>query len=77
MSEKLLSDISRKMNVLIALLIRNLTGDTQLGAKGKRKGIGEHARLLADMGLDARDIAEILGSPVSSIRTLLTPTRRG
>jgi DNA-directed RNA polymerase specialized sigma24 family protein len=33
-------------------------------------------RYLADMGLDSKDIAEILGTPLQSVRTLLTPTRR-
>jgi len=40
--------------------------------KGKRKArTGEAARFLADMGLDTKDIATILHSPVTSIRTLL------
>jgi hypothetical protein len=33
-------------------------------------------RDLADMGLDAKDIAEIRGWPLKSVRTLLMPTRR-
>ena len=50
--------------------------DQKLGGKGKRKqGVGEQARYLAAMGLNAKDIADITGAPVSSIRTLLTPSR--
>jgi len=75
MSEKDLSDISKKLNVLISLSIRNLTGDKELGTKSKR--VGDLARYLADMQLDPKDIAEILGAPLSSVRTLLTPRRRG
>jgi hypothetical protein len=71
------ADMSRKLNVLIALSLRQLLGDRDFSAKGKRKhGTGDVVRYLADMGLDAKDIAEIVGSPVTSVRTLLTPTRR-
>jgi hypothetical protein len=73
--EQTFLDISRKLNVLIALSLRQLLEDRDLGSKRKR-GTGEIARYLADMGLDAKDIAEIVGAPVQSIRTLLTPTRR-
>jgi hypothetical protein len=70
-------DISKKLNVLISLSLRQLTGDREFGRKERaKKGLGDLARYLDDMGLDAKDIAEILGSPLSSIRTLLTPTRR-
>jgi len=75
MSDGTSADISKKLNVLIALSLRKLTGDTEF-SKGKRKGVGDIAQYLAGMGLDAKDIAQILGSPVTSIRTLLTPTRR-
>lgn len=68
--------VSRKLNVLIALSLRQLLGDKDF-TKGKRKqGVGEIVHFLADMGLDANDIASIVGSPVTSVRTLLTPTRR-
>jgi hypothetical protein len=75
MADQTAPDISRKLNVLIALSLRQLTGDKDF-SKGRRKGTGEIARYLAGMGLDAKDIAQILASPVTSIRTLLTPTRR-
>jgi hypothetical protein len=68
--------ISKKLNVLIALSLRQLTGDKDFSMKGNRKGAGDLVRYLASMGLDAKDIAEIVGSPLTSVRTLLTPTRR-
>jgi hypothetical protein len=76
-SPKVAIDISKKLNVLIALSLRQLLGEKDFSAKGKRKsGTGDLVRFLADMGLDAKDIAEISGSPLGSVRTLLTPTRR-
>jgi hypothetical protein len=67
--------ISKKLNVLISLAIRQLVGDSDFESKGRR-GVGAQARYLSDMGLDAKDIAEILGAPLPSVRTLLTPNRR-
>jgi hypothetical protein len=77
MTEKENLEISKKLNVLIALSIRHLLGDKEFGKTGKRKqGAGALTHFLADMGLEAKDIAEILGTPLQSVRTLLTPTRR-
>ena len=77
MTEKEKSDISKKLNVLIAISLRQLLGDKEFGGKKKRKqGVGELTYYLADMGLEAKDISEILGAPLQSVRTLLTPTRR-
>jgi hypothetical protein len=77
MNDKTLSEISKKLNVLISLSLRKLLDDKEFVGTGKRKqGVGDLTRYLADMGLEAKDIAEILGSPVQSIRTLLTPKRR-
>ncbi|HVS27897.1 MAG TPA: hypothetical protein VHE58_11500 [Burkholderiales bacterium] len=79
MSEKSLSEISKKLNVLISLSLRQLLSDKEFigtGTGKRKRGVGELARYLADMGLDAKDIAEILGAPVQSVRTLLTPKRR-
>jgi hypothetical protein len=74
---KVALDISKKLNVPIALSLRQLLGEDDLAAKGKRKsGAGDLVRDLADMGLDAKDIAEIRGWPLKSVRTLLMPTRR-
>lgn len=77
MSQENLAGISKKLNVLISLSIRNLTGDKEFLKKGKRNlGTGYLARYLSDMGIDSKDIAEILGASLQSIRTLLTPKRR-
>ncbi len=77
MTEKTLSEVSKKLNVLIALSLRQLLGDKEFSGDKKRKqGVGELARYLNSMGLDAKDIAEIIGAPLQSIRTLLTPKRR-
>jgi hypothetical protein len=77
MTEETLLDISKKMNVLIALSFRQLLGDKEFISKEKRKqGVGELTRYLAGMGLNSKDIAEILGAPLQSVRTLLTPKRR-
>lgn len=69
-------EISLKLNVLIALSLRQLLGDKEFGKGKRRQGIGELVHFLADMGLGASDIAHIVGSPLTSVRTLLTPTRR-
>jgi len=77
MSEKILLDISKKLNALIAISLKQLVGDREFGTKGRKKsGTGEMVRYLAGMGLDAKDIAGILGAPIQSVRTLLTPARR-
>jgi hypothetical protein len=77
MSDEQSDDLSKKMNVLIALSLRQLLGDNDFSSSGKRKsGVGDLVRYLNRMGLNAKDIADILGSPVTSVRTLLTPTRR-
>jgi hypothetical protein len=77
MTDKQHIEISKKLNVLIAISLRQLLDDKEFGATRKRKrGIGDLVRCLGDLGLDSKDIAEILGSPVQSVRTLLTPTRR-
>jgi SOS response regulatory protein OraA/RecX len=77
MNDETLSEISKKLNVLISLSLRKLLDDKEFVETGKRKqGVGDLTHYLADMGLDAKDIAEILGSPLQSVRTLLTPKRR-
>lgn len=76
MSDKQSDELSKKMNVLIALSLRQLLGDADFSSRKRKKGVGELVQYLDGMGLDAKDIAEILGSPVTSVRTLLTPTRR-
>ncbi len=77
MTEKILSEVSKKLNVLIALSLRQLLGEKEFSGNERRKqGVGELARYLNNMGLEAKDIAEITGAPLQSIRTLLTPKRR-
>jgi hypothetical protein len=77
MSDKQSEDISKKLNVLIALSLRQLLDDEDFTSSGKRKkGAGALVQYLNGMGLDAKDIADIVGSPITSVRTLLTPTRR-
>lgn len=75
-SEALPDDISRKLNVLIALSVRQLLGDKDFTKRKRKQGVSEIVHFLADMGLGVNDIAAIVGSPVTSVRTLLTPKRR-
>jgi len=77
MTEKILAEVSKKLNILIALSLRQLLGEKEFSGNEKRKqGVGELARYFNNMGLEAKDIAEITGAPLQSIRTLLTPKRR-
>lgn len=77
MTEKILAEVSKKLNVLIALSLRQLLGEKEFSGNEKRKqGVGELARYLNNMGIETKDIAEITGAPLQSIRTLLTPKRR-
>lgn len=77
MTEKILAEVSKKLNVLIALSLRQLAGEKEFSGGEKRKqGVGEIARYLNNMGIEAKDIAEITGAPLQSVRTLLTPKRR-
>ena len=58
-------EIGSKLNVLIALAIKQLTDDGSFASDGKRKqGAGDLVRYLSDLGLDAKDIAQIIGSPI-------------
>jgi len=77
MNDDLATEISKKLNVLIAISIKQLLADNSFDRSGKRRsGVSDVVHYLADMGLEAKDIAQIVGSPVTSVRTLLTPTRR-
>jgi hypothetical protein len=77
MSEEREDELSKKINVLIALSLRQLSGDKDFSNGGKRKkGVGDLVQYLHGMGLEPKDIAQILGSPITSVRTLLTPKRR-
>jgi hypothetical protein len=76
MEDKHLADISKKLNVLIALSIRALKGHQDLVSQGRKLGAGEIIHFLGSMGIEATDIAKIIGSPLPSVRTLLTPKMR-
>ena len=71
----ILEEQSRKLNVVIALLLRQLLRDSEFGAK-KRKGTGELATYLDRQGLSYADIAVILDSPIASVRELVTRSKR-
>lgn len=62
---------SRKLNVIIALLLRILMKDADFTQK-KRKGTGDLAVYLKRHGLEYQDIAAILDSPVASVRELIS-----
>lgn len=68
---KLLENISKKLNVLISLSIRNLLNDSDFSKKRKRGFIGDVANYLRDAGIDYGDIADILGAPSKSVRELI------
>lgn len=70
------NDLSNKMNVLIALLLKLNSDETTVAIKKRKANVGNQARYLAEMGLNPKDIALILGAPITSIRTLLTPSRK-
>lgn len=72
---ELLEEISAKLNVLISLGMELVDHESLGSAKKRKQGVGPKARLLAGFGLDPRDIASIIGAPLSSVRTLLTPGR--
>jgi hypothetical protein len=77
MDNDAIAELSKKLNVLIALAIKQLLAEKSFvrGARS-RAGVSEIVHYLADMGLEAKDISEIVGSPITSVRTLLTPGRR-
>ena len=70
-----LAEISAKLNVLIALLLREAAAKGAV-LDGEKKQVGQQARYLSERGLSSKDISVILGAPLTSIRTLLTPSRR-
>lgn len=77
MDNKILAEISKKLNVLISISLGRIN-DTRLFDKNGEKiqGVGAMTRYLSDMGLSSEDISEIIGASLQSIRTLLTPKRR-
>ena len=76
-AEKLIGDISKKLNALLSLNLRILVKNQNFESEGKKKkGVINLVNYFADFNLDAKEIATILGMPVQSVRTLLTPKRR-
>ncbi|MBI5306098.1 hypothetical protein HZB04_00680 [Candidatus Wolfebacteria bacterium] len=76
-TEKLLEDISKKLNALLSLNLRILVKDQNFDVKNKRRrGAGGLVNYFADFNLNPKDIAAILDMPTQSVRTLLTPKRR-
>ena len=73
--ENILQEQSRKLNVIIALLLRQLLRDTNFGVR-KKKGTGELAVYLDRQGLGYQDIADILDLPVASIGELVSRSER-
>lgn len=74
-TQNTLRDISKKLNILISLNLRQLLEERSFDKKGTWS-VGNLVNYLANFELDPDDIAEITGSPVQSVRTLLTPKRR-
>jgi hypothetical protein len=77
MTDEVYREISNKLSVLIALSLRSVLSSKDTGSKGTDlKKVGEQVRFLASFGLDAKDIAAIVGSSVPSVRTMLTPSQK-
>lgn len=74
-AKNLLSDISAKLDVLIALEMKKLPDGALDPANKRKQGVGDAARFLSGLGLPAVTIAKVIGAPIGSIRTLLTPSR--
>lgn len=71
------ANISAKLNALLALNLRILLGDSDFSpAKRRKRGASELVSYFGKFGLEASDIAQILGTTVQSVRTLLTPSRK-
>jgi len=75
MENKELEKISKKLDVLISLYLRSLLGDKDFERRSKLR-TSVFVNYLANFDLETKDIAGILGAPVQSVRTLLTPKRR-
>lgn len=75
-SEETLEQISRKLSILISLQLKALGEEFDFSNKKSKRGVGDLSRFLMTKGLEAKEIAEITGFPLASIRTLLTPSRR-
>lgn len=72
-------DISNKLNALLALALRILLKDADFSEQARKKrrtGASDLVSYFANFDLSPNDIAAILGAPVQSVRTMLTPSRR-
>ena len=77
MDNKILAEISKKLNVLISISLGRINDIRLFDKNGEKiQGVGAMTRYLSGMGLSPEDISEIIGAPLQSIRTLLTPKRR-
>lgn len=76
MKEEMLDQISKKLDVLISIGLKQLTGEKDLESRSRKQGVGEQARFLSEFGLNSKDISAITGAPITSVRTLLTPSRK-
>ena len=72
--EDISQEQSRKLNVIIALLLRQLLRDTDFGVR-KKKGAGVLAVYLDRQGLGYQDIADVLDLPVASIGELVSRSK--
>ncbi|RLI40315.1 hypothetical protein DRO69_13060 [Candidatus Bathyarchaeota archaeon] len=67
MSEKTLEKILKKMDVLIKLVAINML---------KNKNLTEQVEILSEIGLQPKQIASILGTDSSTVRTLKSRVKK-
>ncbi|MFA5388314.1 MAG: hypothetical protein WC312_00985 [Candidatus Omnitrophota bacterium] len=67
MEEKSLSDLSKKVDMVIKLMIAGLTADKQLT---------DQVKILALAGIKPKDIADILGTTPNTVSVLLSRNKR-
>lgn len=68
--------ISRKLDVVISLLIRALTKNDSFASRKNKRGTGEVAIFLRGFGLSYEEIAAITEAPVASVRELVSRNKR-
>ncbi len=71
-----LHEVSTKLNILISILLGVHQNPETSKGKEKRRNVADYVYFLADMGMDPKEIATVLKSPLGTVRTLLTPKRR-
>ena len=72
---QLFEKISKKLDVLISILLRLLINDKDFTGK-RKKGTGKLANYLSKSGLEYKDISVILNAPIGSVRELISRQRR-